>query len=96
MGLFGRRKVAPPQAPLTAEQVLSTALGPTTFREGYVREDVDAFLDRVVQTLRGTATVPLTAEDVDRARFRSTKRRDGYSTDDVDDLLDAIAQTLRG
>lgn len=61
---------------------------------GYREEEVDAFLDRVVATLRGTAAEPLTAEQVRRATFATVVFRPGYAIREVDDFLAEMASVL--
>lgn len=61
---------------------------------GYSEEEVDAFLDRVVATLRGTADAPLTAADVREARFSTVLFRAGYAIGEVDEFLADIAEVI--
>jgi DivIVA domain len=61
---------------------------------GYSEEEVDAFLDRIAATLRGTADRPLTAADVREARFSTVLFRPGYAIGEVDEFLADIAEVL--
>jgi DivIVA domain-containing protein len=54
---------------------------------GYDEDEVDAFLERVAATLRGTAERPLTADEVRRARFSTVMFRPGYLAAEVDEFL---------
>ncbi|MBP2340756.1 DivIVA domain-containing protein [Saccharothrix coeruleofusca] len=58
---------------------------------GYDESQVDAFLDRVEETLRGRDDV--TEQDVRRMRFRPA--RPGYHAAEVDAFLELVAETLR-
>jgi DivIVA domain-containing protein len=82
---------------LTASDVERARFRATKFREGYDQDEVDDYLDRVVQTLRGEASdaVALRAEDVARARFTLTKLREGYDQQAVDSFLADVAAELR-
>lgn len=84
---------------LTADEVLNAKFQPTKFRDGYDQDEVDDFLDRVVETLRarqdGRAGT-LTSADVAAQRFSPTKFREGYDPEDVDRLLDQVRATLDG
>jgi DivIVA domain-containing protein len=59
-------------------------------RRGYDVDDVDDFIDRVVASLDGKAT--LTIEDVRAAPFRP--RRGGYRENAVDEMLDRVVELL--
>lgn len=63
-------------------------------RPGYEEWEVDDFLDRVVATLRGTATDPVSASEVRSIEFSSTRPGPAYDTLDVDTFLDEIEQFL--
>ncbi|MBU4335778.1 MAG: DivIVA domain-containing protein [Actinobacteria bacterium] len=81
---------------LTAEEVLNSRFRSTRFRDGYDQDEVDGFLDRVVDTLNGKPGVdPVTVEQVQAVRFTATKFRDGYDQDEVDDFLDRVVEALR-
>jgi DivIVA domain-containing protein len=79
---------------LTAEDVLSQRFQIVKLREGYDQDEVDDFLDRVVESLHGTGAVRMTAQDVLAARFTATKFRAGYDQDQVDDFLDRVVEAL--
>ncbi|MEU6730389.1 DivIVA domain-containing protein [Nonomuraea wenchangensis] len=61
---------------------------------GYNEDEVDAFLDRIVATLRGTTDFPVTAKEVREARFSAVLVRSGYLMADVDSFLAGIADVL--
>lgn len=61
---------------------------------GYNEDEIDAFLDRIVATLRGTTDYPLTAQDVRSAKFATVLVRPGYLIADVDAFLSGIADVL--
>ncbi|NBE96344.1 DivIVA domain-containing protein [Nonomuraea sp. KC401] len=61
---------------------------------GYNEDEVDAFLDRIVATLRGTTDYPLTAKEVREAAFSTVLLRSGYLIADVDAFLADIAEVL--
>ncbi|WP_147425406.1 DivIVA domain-containing protein [Bailinhaonella thermotolerans] len=61
---------------------------------GYDEREVDEFLDRVADTLRGTAERPLTAEDVRGVKFSTTVIRVGYAVPDVDAFMTEVAEML--
>lgn len=66
---------------------------------GYVREDVDAFVERAARSLddlRRGATPELGPRDVRAARFREARwRAERYDQDAVDTLLDQVEASLR-
>ncbi len=61
---------------------------------GYDEDEVDAFLDRVAATLRGTAERPLTADEVRRATFSTVMFRPGYLATEVDEFLVKTAELV--
>lgn len=61
---------------------------------GYDEDEVDAFLDRAVATLRGTTDTPLTPEGVREARFTTVILRPGYAIGEVDEFLADLAGAL--
>ncbi|MFI6299594.1 DivIVA domain-containing protein [Nonomuraea sp. NPDC050790] len=61
---------------------------------GYNEDEIDAFLDRIVATLRGTTDNPLTGQDVRDAKFATVLVRPGYLIADVDSFLAGIADVL--
>jgi DivIVA domain-containing protein len=62
-------------------------------RAGYDVRDVDAFLDRVIDGLRGTAP-PVTARDVRESAFRVVRFGPGYDEHEVDEFLVQLAGAL--
>lgn len=96
------RSTRPPkQAPadarppaLTADDVNRVTLSnPPPDRHGYRLDDVDAFLDRIENTLRGVDQ--LTADDVRNARFRvSRPGQGGYEPNEVESFLRLVERQL--
>lgn len=81
---------------LTADDVLNAKFQTTKFRDGYDQDEVDSFLDRVVDTLAAKpGTQPVTVAQVESVRFTATKFRDGYDQDQVDNFLDQVVEALR-
>lgn len=64
-------------------------------RTGYDVRDVDAFLDRVLTGLRGSAP-PVTARDVRESAFRVVRFGPGYDEQEVDRFLVQLAEALEG
>ncbi|SPT64400.1 MULTISPECIES: DivIVA domain-containing protein [Actinomadura] len=62
-------------------------------RSGYDVRDVDAFLERVIAGLRGTAP-PVTARDVRESAFRVVRLGPGYDEHEVDRFLLQLAAAL--
>lgn len=62
---------------------------------GYDVRDVDAFLERVVSGLRGSAPL-VTARDVRESAFRVVRLGPGYDEQDVDRFLTQLAEALEG
>jgi DivIVA domain-containing protein len=62
-------------------------------RAGYDVRDVDAFLERVIAGLRGTAP-PITARDVRECAFRTVRFGHGYDEREVDRFLTQLASAL--
>ena len=89
---------AEPSPVVDSAEVAAVKFQATKFREGYVQDEVDAFLDRVVMALdehhRG-APLSLTADDVLNRKFQRTKFTEGYDQDEVDDFLDRVVSGLR-
>ncbi|WP_179155559.1 DivIVA domain-containing protein [Microbispora sp. GKU 823] len=77
-----------------AARVERVAFRPGRLGMGYREEEVDAFLDRVVATLRGTAAEPLTPEQVRKATFATVVFRPGYAIHEVDGFLAEMASVL--
>jgi len=84
---------------MLAKDVAQKRFRPTTWREGYDTDEVDAFLDEVRATLtaagEGRSGPRVTAEAVVATRFTPTRFRGGYDQDEVDDFLDEIVAALR-
>ncbi|MFI7626842.1 DivIVA domain-containing protein [Microbispora rosea] len=94
-------RAAPPPEPgspswleAQAARVERVAFRPGRLGMGYREEEVDAFLDRMVATLRGTAAEPLTAEQVRKATFATVVFRPGYAIGEVDGFLSEMASVL--
>ena len=67
--------------PLTPADVHNVAFSkPPIGKRGYNEDEVDAFLDRIVATLRGTTDFPVTAKEVREARFSAVLVRSGRSS----------------
>ncbi|MEU4540780.1 DivIVA domain-containing protein [Streptosporangium sp. NPDC023825] len=77
-----------------AARVERVAFRPGRLGMGYNEDEVDAFLDRIVATLRGTTDTPLTPSDVREARFATVMLRPGYAIAEVDEFLDELAGVL--
>ncbi|GAA3664303.1 hypothetical protein GCM10022224_030430 [Nonomuraea antimicrobica] len=77
-----------------AARVERVAFRPGRMGTGYNEDEIDAFLDRIVATLRGTTDFPVTAADVREARFSTVLFRAGYLIADVDSFLSGIADVL--
>lgn len=79
---------------LTADSVNTIALGsPPIGRRGYAKEEVDAFLSRIAETLRGEDD--LTAAEVHHVEFsRPLLSRHAYDERDVDTVLDQAEEAL--
>lgn len=82
-----------------SSEIAKARFSTTKFREGYVMDDVDSYLDRIRTALESWESgVPgeLTAESVVNSRFALTKFRTGYVEDEVDSFLDEASATLVG
>lgn len=90
------QQVAAAPSPAGAAAALADRVEHARFgnqRRGYAVEDVDAFLDRLLTSLRGGR--PMTAGEVENAAFASCGPfTTGYSEQDVDDFLDEIVAAL--
>lgn len=89
----------PQLKPLTSADVRNVRFHATKFREGYLVDDVDAFLGEVAAALAHRESgrpgpAPLTAEQVRAARFRAVKFGEGYDQGEVDDFLQRVEVTL--
>lgn len=63
-------------------------------REGYDLDEVDDFVDRVIDALDGRGS-GLSPQQVETEEFKVVRMREGYVMDDVDDWLDSAAAELR-
>jgi DivIVA domain-containing protein len=83
---------APPAFRALADRIASSRFH-VTHRGGYAEEEVDEFLDRIIDSLtrgeRGTLR-----ELAGEARFTTVKIRPGYVIADVDSLLASVEQAL--
>lgn len=77
-----------------AAQVERVAFRSGRLGMGYDEDEVDAFLDRAVATLRGTADTTLTSDGVREARFTTVMLRPGYAIGEVDEFLADLAEVL--
>jgi DivIVA domain-containing protein len=77
-----------------ATRVEQMAFRPGRLGMGYREQDVDALLDRVVATLRGTTDQPVTAEQIRAATFATVVFRSGYAIGEVDRFLAELAGVL--
>ncbi|MDA0636264.1 DivIVA domain-containing protein [Nonomuraea sp. MCN248] len=77
-----------------AGRVEKVVFRPGRLGTGYDEDEVDAFLDRIVATLRGTTGRPVTAEEVREVKFATVVFRPGYLITDVDAFLSGIADVL--
>ena len=90
-------------AALTADGAARRTFRVVKLRGGYDRQAVDAFMTRIVATLRaheagtwrrGGPEGLLTSADVINIKFQATALRSGYEQDEVDEFLDDVAQAL--
>ena len=90
-------------AALTADGAARRTFRVVKLRGGYERQAVDAFMTRIVATLRaheagtwrrGGPEGLLTSADVINIKFQATALRSGYEQDEVDEFLDDVAQAL--
>lgn len=88
---------------LSSDQVFSVRVKTVRFREGYNADQVDEFLEEVVESLKwleaGQITgpngeIPLGPDEVRNKAFDTTKYDSAYDMRQVDDLLQSIEQTL--
>jgi DivIVA domain-containing protein len=77
-----------------AARVEKVVFRPGRWGSGYHEDEVDAFLDRIVATLRGTTQYPVTAKDVREVQFSTVMFKPGYLIADVDAFLESIAEVL--
>lgn len=70
-----------------AREIETQRFTTTRFRPGYDPDEVDDFLDRVIQAVRnGDDLTPM----IDAARFRSVTLGEAYDEDEVDDYLEGL------
>ena len=90
-------------AALTADETARRTFRVVKLRGGYERQAVDAFMTRIVVTLRaheagtwrrGGPDGLLTSADVLNIKFQATAFRSGYEQDEIDEFLDDVAQAL--
>mgnify|MGYP000843606642 FL=1 len=90
-------------ATMTADEIARRTFNVVKFRGGYERQAVDAFMTRIVATLRaheagtwrrGGPDGLLTSADVLNIKFQATAFRSGYEQDEIDEFLDDVAQAL--
>ena len=90
-------------AALTADEAARRTFRVVKLRGGYDRQAVDAFMTRIVATLRaheagtwrrGGPDGLLTSADVLNIKFQATAFRSGYEQDEIDEFLDDVAQAL--
>ena len=84
---------------LMPDDVVDVLFTPTGFRRGYDQDQVDAYLDRIVTTMRAriegrAVPQPVSAADVVSVTFDMTRFRGGYDMVEVDEFLDRIHATL--
>ncbi|WP_055507294.1 DivIVA domain-containing protein [Nonomuraea pusilla] len=77
-----------------AARVERAAFRPARMGAGYDEDEVDALLDRIVATLRGTTSYPVSGGEVREVRFSTVLLRAGYLIADVDAFLAGIADVL--
>ncbi|RRJ88857.1 DivIVA domain-containing protein [Gulosibacter macacae] len=80
---------------MRSDDVLKEQFRQTKYSIGYDQQEVDSFLDRVVDTLRSYEAGDnpenlLTAKNVQTVQFASTRYREGYDPQEVDHLLDRL------
>ena len=88
---------------MTADGAARRTFRVVKLRGGYERQAVDAFMTRLVATLRaheagtwrrGGPDGLLTSADVLNIKFQATAFRSGYEQDEIDEFLDDVAQAL--
>jgi DivIVA domain-containing protein len=79
-----------------ATRVERVSFRPGRLGSGYNEDEVDAFLDRVVATLRGTTDRPLSADQLRTATFSTVMFKPGYAVAQVDAFLTEMATVLDG
>ena len=88
---------------MTADETARRTFRVVKLRGGYDCQAVDAFMTRIVATLRaheagtwrrGGPDGLLTSADVLNIKFQATAFRSGYEQDEIDEFLDDVAQAL--
>ena len=88
---------------MTADEIARRTFRIVKLRGGYDCQAVDAFMTRIVATLRaheagtwrrGGPDGLLTSADVLNIKFQATAFRSGYEQDEIDEFLDDVAQAL--
>jgi DivIVA domain-containing protein len=69
--------------------------GTVRMREGYDLDEVDDFVDLVIDTLEDRGTKRVTPEEIERYEFRVVRLKTSYDMEDVDRWLDEAAAELR-
>jgi DivIVA domain-containing protein len=69
--------------------------GTVRMREGYDLDDVDDFVDLVIDTLEGRGAKRVTPEQIEQYEFRVVRMKTSYDMEDVDRWLDEAAAELR-
>lgn len=69
--------------------------GTVRMREGYDLDDVDDYVDLVIDALEGKGSKAVTPEQIERYEFRVVRMKLSYVMEDVDGWLDAAAGELR-
>lgn len=85
---------SPAAAQDMAEMVRKAKFRTTRLQSGYDEEQVDNFLDEIVERLKEGR--PLDPALVRAAVFSTTRVRPGYAQEDVDSLLDKVARYAEG
>lgn len=86
---------------MRSDEVLKEKFRATRFSVGYDQQEVDHFLDRVVDTLRkyesgeSIERQPVTANTVQSVQFAPTRFREGYDPHDVDQFLERLNQAFQ-
>jgi DivIVA domain-containing protein len=76
------------------DRIRSATFRTTRLRPGYDEDEVDAFLDYVLETLRRGQRLP--RMQVRSVEFSTTRLRTGYEMEDVDKLLIEIERYVCG
>ncbi|GAA2808765.1 DivIVA domain-containing protein [Kribbella solani] len=95
-GVAGQRAVAQSGRPVQGE-LTKPSFSRVRLREGYARDEVDAFVDRVLATVNGLPVDrPVTAQEILNTRFRTVRLSEGYDATEVDLFVDTTAARLDG